>query len=38
MNKQQIKELALENGFNLKEQPDGTLDLNPYVYDFCRGT
>ena len=35
MNKQQIKELALENGFNLKEQPDGTLDLNPYVYDFA---
>lgn len=34
MNKQQIKELALSNGFQLKEQPDGTLDLNPYVYEF----
>lgn len=35
MNKQQIKELALANGFKLKEQPDGTLDLNPYVYKFA---
>lgn len=35
MNKQQIKELALANGFKLKEQPDGSMDLNPYVYDFA---
>jgi len=35
MNKQQIKELALENGFKLKEQPDGSMDLNPYVYEFA---
>lgn len=35
MNKQQIKELALGNGFKLKEQPDGSMDLNPYVYDFA---
>lgn len=35
MNKQQIKALALANGFKLKEQPDGSIDLNPYVYDFA---
>ena len=35
MSKQQIKELALANGFKLKEQPDGSMDLNPYVYDFA---
>lgn len=33
--KEQIKELALRTGFKLKEQPDGTMDLNPYVYDFA---
>ena len=36
MNNEQIKHLALQNGFKLKEQPDGTMDLNPYVYDFAR--
>lgn len=36
MRKEDIRELALANGFKLKEQPDGTLDLNPYVYDFAR--
>ena len=36
MNKEQIKRLALQNGFKLKEQPDGTMDLNPYVYDFAK--
>lgn len=35
MNKERIKELALANGFKLKEQPDGALDLNPYVYKFA---
>lgn len=35
MNNEQIKHLALQNGFKLKEQPDGTMDLNPYVYDFA---
>lgn len=35
MNKQAIKELALANGFKLKEQPDGSIDLNPYVYEFA---
>lgn len=35
MLKTDIKELALKCGFKLKEQPDGTMDLNPYVYDFA---
>ena len=35
MNKQYIKELALECGFKLKEQPNGDLDLNHYVYTFA---
>lgn len=35
MNKEKIKELALANGFKLKEQPDGTMDLNPYVFEFA---
>ena len=30
------KALALANGFKLKEQPDGNMDLNPYVYDFAQ--
>lgn len=33
MNNDKIKEIALANGFKLKKQPDGTWDLNPYVYD-----
>jgi hypothetical protein len=33
---EQIQELALDNGFKLKEQPNGTLELNPYVYEFAR--
>ena len=35
MNKQYIKEVALECGFKLREQPNGELDLNPYVYTFA---
>ena len=35
MNKQDVKSLALECGFKLKEQPDGSIDLNPYVYEFA---
>ena len=35
MYKQYIKEAALECGFKLKEQPDGSMDLNPYVYTFA---
>lgn len=36
MTNKQIKEIALANGFKLKEQPNGEMDLNPYVYDFAR--
>ena len=36
MTNNQIKELALANGFKLKEQSDGTMDLNPYVYEFAQ--
>lgn len=36
MTNDQIKELALANGFKLKEQPNGEMDLNPYVYDFAQ--
>lgn len=32
----EIKKLALQSGFKLKEQPDGSMDLNPYVYEFAR--
>ena len=32
---QKIKELALVNGFKLKEQASGNMDLNAYVYDFA---
>ena len=35
MDIQKIKELALANGFKLKEQADGSTDLNAYVYDFA---
>lgn len=36
MNKQRVKELALEVGFKLKPQPSGEMDLNPYVYNFAK--
>ena len=35
ISKRYIKDVALECGFNLKEQPNGELDLNPYVYTFA---
>lgn len=35
MVKRHVKEIALSNGFKLKEQPDGEMDLNPYVYQFA---
>lgn len=35
MDLEKIKELALANGFKLKEQADGSMDLNAYVYDFA---
>lgn len=33
MNKQDIKALYLAHGFKEKRQPDGSMDLNPYVYE-----
>ncbi len=30
-----VKKLALDNGFKLKDQGDGVMDLNPYVYSFA---
>lgn len=36
MTNDQIKKIALACGFNLKKQPTGEMDLNPYVYDFAR--
>lgn len=34
MTKDEIKAMALECGFTLREH-DGSMDLNPYVYDFA---
>ena len=36
MTNDQIKEIALVNGFKLKGQPSGEMDLNPYAYEFAR--
>ncbi|MET4160530.1 hypothetical protein ABIE61_000344 [Marinobacterium sp. MBR-111] len=36
MHREQIKELALTNGFKLKQQSDGSEDLTPYVYGFAK--
>lgn len=35
MTNDKIKEIALASGFKLKEQPDNSVDLNPYVYEFA---
>jgi hypothetical protein len=35
MTKDEIKAIALAHGFTLRTQPDGTQDLNPYVYAFA---
>lgn len=35
MDRKKIKELALECGFKLKTQADGSKDLNEYVYKFA---
>lgn len=32
----EIREIFLRHGFKTKEQPGGTVDLNPYVYDAAR--
>ncbi len=34
--KEQIRELALRCGFKVREQPNGEMDLNPYVYRFAQ--
>ena len=34
--KSRIKAMALSSGFKLKEQPNGEMDLNPYVYEFAK--
>lgn len=34
-NKDKIRQIALDSGFKLKNQPNGEMDLNPYVYDFA---
>lgn len=31
-----IRKIALANHFTYKDQPDGSKDLNPYVFDFAR--
>lgn len=36
MTKNEITRIALECGFTLREQPDGNMDLNPYVYEFAK--
>lgn len=36
MTNEQIKQILLANGFKEKEQPDGSFDLNPYVYTAVR--
>ena len=35
LSKDEVKRIALENGFKLKIQDDGSKDLNPHVYDFA---
>lgn len=32
----EIRDMAISAGFTVREQPDGEMDLNPYVYDFAR--
>ena len=36
MKKSRIKAMALSSSFKLKEQPNGEMDLNPYVYEFAK--
>lgn len=31
--KELIKETCLKNGYKLKDQGEGVMDLNPYVYE-----
>lgn len=34
--KDEIQKLALDSGFTTRRQPDGSIDLNPYVYQFAK--
>ena len=34
--KVRIQAMALSSGFKLEEQPNGEMDLNPYVYEFAK--
>ena len=36
MNTSKIKEIALANGFSLKQQASGNMDLHSYVYEFAK--
>ena len=36
MTNDEIRAMALSHGFTLRPQPDGSMDLNPYVYAFAR--
>ncbi len=36
MTNAEIESIALDNGFKLKRQPDGSMALNPYVFEFAR--
>ena len=36
LSNEEIREVALANGFKLKVQKGGGMDLNPYVYTFVR--
>lgn len=36
MNNEEIRKIALSHGFTERLQPDGTTDLNAYVYAFAR--
>ena len=35
LDKKRVEQLALENGFKLKQQEDGTMALNTYVFTFA---
>ena len=34
--RKKVRKLALDNGFKYKQQPDGRMDLNPYVFEFAK--
>lgn len=34
--RKKIRRIALANGFKYKQQPDGSMDLNPYVFEFAK--